>query len=58
LRVKVNHQHALPQFGQASGQVDGGGGFANPTFLVSNAKYFGHDLLHSRNIKKTGEGFT
>ena len=34
LRVEINHQHALFAFGQGSGQIDGGGGFAHAAFLV------------------------
>ena len=45
LRVQVNHQHALAYFGQASRQIDGGSGFADPTFLIGNAEDFGHLFL-------------
>ncbi len=42
LRVEVHHQHALADLGQAGGEVDGGGGLANATLLVGNAKNLGH----------------
>ena len=45
LRVQIDHQHALANLGQAGGQIDGGGGFADAAFLVGNAEYFGHSVI-------------
>jgi hypothetical protein len=45
LGVQVNHQHPLPDLGQARGQIDRGGGFANSALLVGNTEYFGHGNL-------------
>ena len=45
LGVQIDHQYALPDLGQASRQIDGGGGLAHPAFLVGNAEYFRHDCL-------------
>ena len=42
LRVQVNHQHPLANFGKGCGQSDCGSGFADATFLVGYAKNMGH----------------
>ena len=39
LWIKVDHQHALADFGESGGEVDGGGGLADPAFLVENGDY-------------------
>ena len=52
LRVQIDHQHALANFGQTSGQIHRGGGFTNATFLVGNTKYFGHAAPDSSRVKK------
>jgi hypothetical protein len=36
LRIKVNHQHAMAEQGNAGRQVDHGSGFANTTLLIGN----------------------
>ena len=47
LRVEVHHQDALPHPTQAGREVDGGGGLADPTLLVRNAKNSGHRGFHA-----------
>jgi hypothetical protein len=41
---------------QACRQVDGGGGFANATFLVGNAENFGHTELSKETEKLFEQG--
>jgi len=42
LRVQVDHQDALADASQSSGQIDRGGGFTDAALLVGDTKYFGH----------------
>jgi len=51
LRIQVNHQHALTDEGQTGSQVDRGRGFAHTTFLIRNAKDFGHTELSKETEK-------
>lgn len=41
LRVEINEQCGNLSIGQPGGEVDGGGGFADPALLVGNSKDFG-----------------
>ena len=36
MRIKVNHQHAMAEQGNAGRQVHHGSGFADTTFLIGN----------------------
>ena len=57
LWVQIDHEHALPELGQAGGQVDGGGGLAHPTLLIGNTKYFGHGFLFESGGQRESASF-
>src|SRR5690606_21990344 len=42
LGIQVHHEHALPDLGEAGGQVHRGGGLAHPALLVRDTKNLGH----------------
>ena len=44
LRIEVDEQHALLGHGEGRGEVDGGGGFADATFLVGDSDDPGRHL--------------
>lgn len=45
LRIAIDQQGRSAGSGQAGGQIDGAGGFANPAFLVDDANDCGHERL-------------
>ncbi len=42
LRIRINHQHIFLQHRERSGEIDGGRGFSDPSFLIGNSDDFSH----------------
>lgn len=47
LGVEIRDEYRITQSGQRCGQIDGGGGFAYPSFLIDDADDVGDESLPS-----------
>ena len=58
LRVGIHQQHFLAHYGEVGRQIDSGGGFAHPSFLVGQSDDFSHfdiDIRPDKNKQFPGE---
>ena len=55
LGVAVDEENALAKKGEACGEIDGGGGFADSTFLVDDPEDFAHGLTRVHGWSAMGK---